>query len=60
MDIKFPRRSSINADAFQMAEGSMLDALIEQLPGVELKDDGRIFVNGKFIESLLIGKFTRT
>lgn len=36
-----------NADAFQMAEGSMLDALIKQLPGVELKDDGQIFVNGK-------------
>ena len=33
-----------NADAFQLAEGSMLDALIRQLPGVELKDDGRILV----------------
>lgn len=43
-----------NADAFQLAEGSMLDALIRQLPGVELKDDGRIFVNGKFVESLLL------
>ncbi|MDE6826992.1 MAG: carboxypeptidase-like regulatory domain-containing protein [Paramuribaculum sp.] len=43
-----------NADAFQLAEGSMLDALIEQLPGVELKDDGRIFVNGKFVESLML------
>lgn len=43
-----------NADAFQLAEGSMLDALISQLPGVELKDDGRIFVNGKYVESLLL------
>lgn len=43
-----------NADAFQTAEGSMLDALISQLPGVELKDDGRIFVNGRFVESLLL------
>ncbi|MEG1553361.1 MAG: hypothetical protein RR417_07400, partial [Kiritimatiellia bacterium] len=43
-----------NADAFQLAEGSMLDALISQLPGVELKDDGRIFVNGKFVENLLL------
>ena len=43
-----------NADAFQLAEGSMLDALVRQLPGVELKDDGRIFVNGKFVESLLL------
>ncbi len=43
-----------NADAFQLADGSMLDALIRQMPGVELKDDGRIFVNGKFVESLLL------
>src|SRR3712207_9144993 len=26
-----------NADAFQLAEGSMLDALIRQLPGAELR-----------------------
>lgn len=43
-----------NADAFQLADGSMLDALIEQLPGVELKDDGQIFVNGRKVESLLL------
>lgn len=43
-----------NADAFQLQEGSMLDALIRQLPGVELKDDGRILVNGKYVESLLL------
>lgn len=43
-----------NADAFQTAEGSMLDVLIRQLPGVELKDDGRIYVNGRFVESLLL------
>lgn len=41
-----------NADAFQLAEGSMLDALIKQLPGAELKDNGCILVNGKQIESL--------
>ena len=43
-----------NADAFQLAEGSMLDALISQLPGVELKDDGRIYVNGRFVDNLLL------
>ena len=43
-----------NADAFQLAEGSMLDALIRQLPGVELKSDGRIYHNGKFVQSLLL------
>ena len=43
-----------NADAFNLAEGSMLDALIAQLPGTELSQDGEITVNGKRIESLLI------
>ena len=43
-----------NADAFNLAEGSMLDALVEQLPGVELKRDGRIFLNGKRVESVLL------
>lgn len=43
-----------NADAFVMAEGSMLDDIIRQLPGVELKDNGQILVNGEFVESLLL------
>lgn len=43
-----------NADAFNLAEGSMLDALISRLPGVELKDNGQITVNGKFVNSLLL------
>ena len=43
-----------NADAFVLAEGSMLDALIGQLPGVELKRDGRIYHNGKFVDDLLL------
>ena len=43
-----------NADAFNLSEGSMLDALVEQLPGVELKRDGRILVNGKQVESVLL------
>lgn len=43
-----------NASAFQLAEGNMLDALVKQLPGVELKSDGRIYHNGKFVESLLL------
>lgn len=42
-----------NADAFQLAEGSMLNALIRQLPGAELKD-GQIFLNGRFVERLLL------
>ena len=43
-----------NADAFQLAEGSMLDALIQQMPGVELKDNGEIYVNGKYVDELLL------
>ena len=43
-----------NADAFILAEGSMLDALLRQLPGVELKSDGRIYHEGKFVDALLL------
>ena len=43
-----------NADAFNLAEGSMLDALIAQLPGTELSQDGEIKVNGRRVESLLV------
>ena len=43
-----------NADAFQLSEGSMLDALIEQLSGAELKDNGQITVNGRLVSSLLV------
>ena len=42
-----------NADAFQLAEGSMLDGLIKRLPGFEIKD-GQIRVNGNFVSSLLV------
>jgi len=43
-----------NADAFMLPEGSMLDALIVQMPGVEIRDGGKIYVNGRFVESLLL------
>ena len=43
-----------NADAFELAEGSMLDALIKQLPGVELKEGGDILVNGRHVDELLL------
>lgn len=43
-----------NADAFLLAEGSMLDQLVSQLPGVELRDNGQIYVNGRFVSSLLL------
>ena len=43
-----------NADAFALSEGSMIDALIKKLPGVEIKDGGEIYVNGQKVESLLL------
>lgn len=32
----------------------MLDALVSRLPGCQLTKDGRIYVNGKYVESLLV------
>lgn len=55
--IKFFNRGDtvvFNADAFQLPDGSMLDALVSQLPGVELKANGQIFYNGRYVESLLL------
>ena len=43
-----------NADAFQLSEGSMLDNLVKQLPGVELNNSGQITVNGRYVSSLLL------
>ena len=43
-----------NADAFMLPQGSTLDALIAKLPGVEIRDGGKIYVNGKYVESLLL------
>lgn len=43
-----------NADAFKMADGSMLDELIRRLPSATLSADGRIYVNGHYVENLLV------
>lgn len=45
---------TFNADAFNLPEGSMLDALIRQMDGVELKDDGRILVHGEQVDELVL------
>lgn len=49
------RRDTIvfNADAFDLAEGSMLDELISQLPGARLQN-GVIYINGRRVQSLLV------
>ncbi len=44
-----------DATAFKMPEGSMLDDLIRQLPGVTMNADGEIFVNGRKVDELLLG-----
>ena len=55
--IKFYNRGDTliyNADAFELEEGSMLDALVQQLPDVELKKGGEIYVRGKRVDELLL------
>ncbi len=55
--IKFYHRGDTlvyNADAFVLPEGSMLDALLEQLPGVQMDGNGEIKVNGKRVDYLLL------
>lgn len=43
-----------NASAFVLSEGSMLDALVKQLPGVEIRENGDIYHNGRLVKSLLL------
>lgn len=43
-----------DADAFQMAEGSLLDDLIKTLPGFRIDDNGIITHNGNFVSELLV------
>ena len=43
-----------NADAFNLPDGSMLDDLIRQMPGAELKDNGEIFINGRKLDFLTL------
>lgn len=43
-----------NASAYRVPEGSSLEALVKQLPGVEVEDDGTIKWNGKEVKELLI------
>lgn len=43
-----------DATAFNLPKGSMLDDLVRELPGAELKPNGEIFVNGKKIDYLML------
>ena len=39
-----------NADAFRVPEGSVIEALVEMLPGAKIDDDGKISINGKDVK----------
>lgn len=43
-----------DARAFRLAEGSMLDNLLSMLPGMYVTASGQIYVNGKFVDKLLV------
>lgn len=43
-----------NASAFNLPEGSMLDGLIKQMPGAELKSNGDIYINGRKVDYLTL------
>lgn len=39
-----------NADAFSVPEGSVIEALVEVLPGAKIDEDGKITINGKNVK----------
>ena len=39
-----------NADAYRVPEGSVIEALVEALPGAKIDDDGKISINGKDVK----------
>lgn len=43
-----------NASSYRVPEGSTLEALIKQFPGVEVDENGKIKVNGKEVTEFLI------
>lgn len=43
-----------DAAAIQTSEGDMLGNLIERLPGARIENDGKIYVNDRYVETLLI------
>ena len=43
-----------DASAFNLPDGSMLDALIRQLPGASINDKGEIFIHGEKVDYLTL------
>ena len=55
--VKFTYRGDTivyNASAFNVPDGSMLDAIVRQMPGAEIKSNGDIYINGRKIDYLLL------
>jgi len=46
--------TQFNAEAYRVPEGSTLEALIKQLPGVEVSESGTITWNGKEVKEFLV------
>lgn len=44
----------VDARAFRLSEGSMLESLVRNIPGAELKDNGDIYMNGKKVDYLTL------
>lgn len=44
----------VDAKAFKLSEGSMLDALVKSVPGCELRENGDIYLNGKKVDYLTL------
>ncbi len=43
-----------NSSAYRVPEGSALEELVKKLPGAEIDDDGKITINGKEINKIMI------
>lgn len=43
-----------NAGSFKVAPDANVEALLKQLPGVEIDDEGKITVNGKEVNNILV------
>lgn len=44
----------VDARAFKLTEGSMLESLVKNVPGCELRDNGDIYMNGKKVDYLML------
>ena len=44
----------VDARAFKLTEGSMLESLVKNIPGCELRDNGDIYMNGRKVDYLTL------